>query len=41
MRSVLAHGKIASELDWKPTVTLEAGLARTVEYFRHESTHGA
>ena len=41
MRSVLDHGKIASELDWKPTVTLEAGLARTVEYFRHESTHGA
>ncbi len=41
MRSVLAHGKIASELDWKPTVTLEEGLARTVEYFRHESTHGA
>jgi UDP-glucose 4-epimerase len=40
MRSVLNHGKITSALGWKPTVTLEEGLARTVEYFKHEPTHG-
>ena len=41
LRSVLDHGKITSALGWKPTVTLEEGLARTVDYFRHESSHGA
>jgi UDP-glucose 4-epimerase len=34
-RSVLAHTKIQTALGWTPSVTLEEGLARTVEYFRN------
>ena len=41
MRSVLDCSKIASALGWHPTVTLEEGLARTVEFFKKESAHGA
>jgi UDP-glucose 4-epimerase len=35
LRSVLAHTKIKNALGWTPSVTLEEGLARTVEYFRN------
>lgn len=41
LRSVLNSGKIASALGWKPNVTLEQGLARTVDYFKLQSAHGA
>jgi len=34
MRSVLSSAKIAHALGWKPTVRLEEGLGKTVEYFR-------
>jgi UDP-glucose 4-epimerase len=35
LRSVLAHERIKNELGWTPSVTLEEGLARTVDYFRN------
>ncbi len=35
LRSVLAHTKIKSELGWSPSVSLEEGLTRTVDYFRN------
>jgi UDP-glucose 4-epimerase len=41
MRSVLDTRKISAALGWKPTVSVEEGLARTVDYFRKESAHGA
>lgn len=41
MRSVLTSAKIQKTLGWKPEVTLEEGLRRTVEFFRNESAHGA
>ncbi len=34
MRSVLSYGKIERMLGWKPDVSLEEGLGRTVEFFR-------
>lgn len=34
MRSVITSKKISDMLGWKPTVTLEEGLKRTVEFFR-------
>ncbi len=34
LRSVLGSGKISAALGWKPSVTLEEGLRRTVEYFK-------
>jgi UDP-glucose 4-epimerase len=34
MRSVISSKKIGEVLGWKPTVTLEEGLKRTVEFFR-------
>ncbi len=34
LRSVLSSGKISAALGWKPSVTLEEGLRRTVEYFK-------
>ena len=40
MRSVLSYGKIAKALGWQPTVMLEEGLRRTVEYFRTATSHG-
>jgi UDP-glucose 4-epimerase len=41
LRSVLDIRKAASELGWRPEVTLEEGLARTVEYFRAEELDAA
>jgi UDP-glucose 4-epimerase len=40
LRSVLDNSKIVSTLGWSPGVTLEEGLARTVDYFRRQSAHG-
>jgi UDP-glucose 4-epimerase len=40
MRSVLDCGKIGRVLGWKPQVTLQEGLQRTVEFFRKESGRG-
>ena len=34
MRSVISSQKISEMLGWKPTVTLEEGLKRTVEFFK-------
>ncbi len=33
-RSVIAIGRAAKELGWKPEISLEEGLRRTVEFFR-------
>ncbi len=41
LRSVLDNRKIASVLGWHPTVTLEEGLARTVDFFKKEMAHEA
>ncbi|CAG0930097.1 UDP-glucose 4-epimerase [Planctomycetaceae bacterium] len=35
LRSVLSHERITKELGWTPSVSLEAGLTRTVDYFRN------
>jgi UDP-glucose 4-epimerase len=35
LRSVLSHERIKKDLGWTPSVTLEEGLARTVDYFRN------
>ena len=35
LRSVLSHERIRKELGWTPSVTLEEGLSRTVDYFRN------
>jgi UDP-glucose 4-epimerase len=41
LRSVLNNGKIKSVLGWEPTVSLEHGLERTVEFFREAARgHG-
>jgi UDP-glucose 4-epimerase len=36
-RSVISPAQAAAELTWKPEVTLEVGLRRTFEYFKHKS----
>jgi UDP-glucose 4-epimerase len=41
LRSVLDTQKIRTTLGWKPTVTLEEGLGRTVDYFRNSQAHVA
>ncbi|MBI5472927.1 MAG: GDP-mannose 4,6-dehydratase [Ignavibacteriae bacterium] len=41
LRSVLSSGKIQKQLGWKPTVSIEEGLQRTVEYFRAKEGYGA
>ncbi|MEK7250684.1 MAG: GDP-mannose 4,6-dehydratase, partial [Bacteroidota bacterium] len=41
LRSVLSCAKIEGKLVWKPTVSLEEGLRRTVEYFRTKEGYGA
>jgi UDP-glucose 4-epimerase len=37
MRSVIDHALITNVLGWKPTVSLDEGLRRTVEHFRNGS----
>ncbi len=41
LRSVLSSAKIEGKLGWRPTVSLEEGLRRTVEYFRTKEGYGA
>lgn len=41
LRSVLTYKKIEKTLGWKPTVTIEEGLARTVDYFKKSATHAS
>jgi dTDP-D-glucose 4,6-dehydratase len=36
MRSVCTYQKIQTELGWKPKVSVEEGLNKTVEYFRDQ-----
>jgi len=38
MRSVITSKKITDMLGWKPTVTLEEGLKRTVEFFKGKNS---
>lgn len=38
-RSVLDYGYSERELGWRPTVDLEEGLARTVDWFRQNAAH--
>ena len=40
LRSVLSAEEIGGQLGWKPSVTLEEGIERTVEYFRALRNHG-
>jgi UDP-glucose 4-epimerase len=40
-RSVLDNNRIKKELGWEPGVSLDEGIAATVEYFRRRETHGA
>ena len=35
-----SFAKVQRDLGWAPRVTLEEGLARTVEYWRTRFTHG-
>jgi UDP-glucose 4-epimerase len=41
MRSVLDNSWIRKELGWAPAVSLDEGIAATVEFFRNRETHGA
>jgi len=41
MRSVLDNRKIKNELGWAPSVSLDEGVALTVEFFRNRRTRGA
>ncbi|MFA6469817.1 MAG: NAD-dependent epimerase/dehydratase family protein [Bacteroidota bacterium] len=41
MRSVITSKKITDMLGWKPTVTLEEGLKRTVEFFKEKNSANA
>ncbi|MGA9121253.1 MAG: NAD-dependent epimerase/dehydratase family protein [Bacteroidota bacterium] len=40
LRSLLTYQKIQKVLGWKPEVSLEEGLGKTVDYFRESLTHG-
>ncbi len=41
LRSVLDNAKIRKDLGWTPAVSLDEGIAATVEYFRRRGGHGA
>jgi UDP-glucose 4-epimerase len=41
LRSVLDPGKIRGALGWQPTVSVEEGVKRTVEFFREKKPHVA
>lgn len=41
LRSVLTSNRIKTQLGWEPTVPMEEGLRRTVEYFRTKEGYGA
>jgi UDP-glucose 4-epimerase len=36
MRSVISSKKIHEELGWTPSVTIEEGLKKTVEFFKNK-----
>lgn len=36
LRSVISHKKIQKELGWSPTVSVDEGLKRTAEFFKHK-----
>jgi UDP-glucose 4-epimerase len=40
LRSVIDHSKAKKELGWEPTVSLEEGLKKTVEFFRGKKNKG-
>jgi UDP-glucose 4-epimerase len=40
LRSVIDHTKAKKKLGWEPTVSLEEGLKRTVEFFRRKKDNG-
>jgi UDP-glucose 4-epimerase len=40
LRSVLNVERITKALGWKPSVSLEVGFRKTVEYFKHAAEHG-
>ena len=41
MRSVLTHEKITRVLGWRPEVSLEEGLDRTVKHFKSRLSDAA
>ncbi len=41
LRSVLDNTRIRKELGWAPSVSLDEGIATTVEFFRGRKSHGA
>ncbi|MDL1892004.1 NAD-dependent epimerase/dehydratase family protein [Sphingobacteriales bacterium CHB3] len=41
LRSVLTSARIEQQLGWKPTVSMEEGLRKTVEYFKTKEGYGA
>jgi UDP-glucose 4-epimerase len=38
LRSVLDYGRIKKLFGWQPTISLEDGLTRTVQFFREKKT---
>jgi UDP-glucose 4-epimerase len=41
LRSVLTSAKISKALGWQPTMAIEGGLTKTVEYFKTKEGYGA